>query len=138
MRVYMSHSIRGKLGNAATPASLQENCLAAIETGEEIRKACPWANIYIPAEHEDFVQKAYDKKYMTEKQILEIDCDIIAECDILIVYVPAGDELQGGRKVEHDFAVNECMLLGTFAYPDDIIDWLTELHDYDRHYGGEG
>ena len=137
MRVYMSHSIRGKLGNNATPASLQENCLAAIEIGEEIRKACPWADIYIPAEHEDFVQKAYDKKYMTEEQILEIDCDIIAECDMLVIYVPAGDKLQGGRLVEHDFGINECMAIGLFKTPKDAIDFLTEHHEYDLHYGGE-
>ena len=138
MRTYFSHSIRGKLGNACTPASLKENCLAAIEIGEEIRKACPWADIYIPAEHEDFVQKAYDKKYMTEKQILDVDCDIVSECDNIIIFVPVNDELQGGRLIEHDHAINECMHGCVFSHPVEAIDWLTELHDYDKHYGGKG
>ena len=138
MRVYLSHAIRGKAGNDCTPVILGGNCLAAIEIGNKIRAACPWADIYIPAEHEDFVQKAYDKKYITERQILDVDCEILSECDNIVILVPVGDELQGGRLVEHDFAINECMHVCLFSDPAEAIDWLTELHDYDRHYGGEG
>ena len=136
MEVYLSHSIRGKLGNDSTPESLNKNCLAAIEVGNKIRLECPWANIYIPAEHESFVQKAYNKGYMTERQILDVDCDIIAEHDILIIYVPEGDELQGGRLVEYNFAINECMAIGLFKTTTEAIDFLTEQHEYDLHYGG--
>lgn len=139
MRVYLSHSIRGKAGNDCTPKGLRENCLAAIEIGNEIRAACPWADIYIPAEHEDFVQKAYDKKYLTEKQILDVDCDIVAEQDVIIIYTPDGyDSLQGGRLVEHDFAINECMPIGLFITVPEAVAFLTEWHEYDLHYGGEG
>ena len=138
MEVYLSHSIRGKLGNDSTPESLNKNCLAAIEVGNKIRLECPWANIYIPAEHESFIQKALDKKYITEKQILDVDCDIVAEQDILIIYVPESDELQGGRLVEHDLASNECMPLGLFKTAKEAIRFLTERHEYDLHYGGEG
>ncbi len=138
MEIYLSHSIRGKLGSDSTPESLNKNCLAAIEVGNKIRTECPWASIYIPAEHESFVQKAYNKGYMTERQILDVDCDIIAEHDILIIYVPEGDELQGGRLVEHDFASNECMAIGLFKTTTEAIDFLTERHEYSLHYGGEG
>ncbi len=138
MKVYLSHSIRGKLGSDSTPESLNENCFAAIEVGNKIRLECPWADIYIPAEHESFVQKAYDKDYMTERQILDVDCDIIAEHDILIIYVPEGDELQGGRLVEHDFAINEYIPLGLFKTAKEAIGFLSERHEYDLHYGGEG
>ncbi|KKL09550.1 hypothetical protein LCGC14_2564720, partial [marine sediment metagenome] len=120
------------------PPILRENCLVAIEIGNKIRAACPWANIYIPAEHEDFVQKAYNKKYITEKQILEIDCDIIAEQDVIIIFTPDGyGSLQGGRLVEHDFAINECMPISLFITVSEAIDFLTEHHEYDLHYGGE-
>lgn len=135
MRVYLSHAIRGKSGSECTPISLKENCRAAIEIGNKIRDACPWADVYIPAEHEGFVQKAYDKRYLTEKQILDIDCDIVAECDIIIIYVPEGDELQGGRLVEHDFAINECMPVGLFSEASDAVEFLTERYEYDAHYG---
>ena len=138
MKVYLSHPIRGKLGSDSTPESLNKNCLAAIEVGDKIRQACPWADIYIPAEHESFVQKAYDKDYMTERQILDVDCDIIAEHDILIIYVPEGDELQGGRLVEHDFAINEYMPLGLFKTAKEAVEFLTMVHEYDLHYEEEG
>ena len=137
MEVYLSHSIRGKLGSDSTPESLNENCFVAIEVGNKIRLGCPWANIYIPAEHEDFVQKALGKKYMTEKQVLDVDCDIIAEHEVLIIYVPEGDELQGGRLVEHDFAINEGMPIGLFKTAKEAIDFLTERYHYSRHHGGE-
>ena len=138
MKIYLSHSIRGKLGNDSTPESLNKNCLAAIEVGNKIRLECPWASIYIPAEHESFIQKAYNKGYMTERQILDVDCDIIAEQDILIIYVPEGDELQGGRLVEHDFAINEGMPIGLFKTAKEAVEFLTERHEYDLHYGGGG
>lgn len=136
MKVYFSHAIRGKLGKDSTPVSLDENCFMAIEVANKIRAACPWAELYVPAEHEDFILKAFDKKYMTEKQVLDVDCDIIAECDIIIIYVPDGDELQGGRLVEHDFAINECMPVGLFKTITEAVEFLTERHEYDRHYGG--
>ena len=137
MRVYFSHSIRGKLG-AACPLDQQvENCETAIGMANEIRRSCPEFELYVPAEHEDFVQKAYDKKYLTEKQILDIDCDIIDECDNIIIFVPAGDELQGGRLIEHDHAINECMHVCVFKEAREAIDWLKELYNYDCHHGVE-
>ena len=138
MKTYFSHSIRGKLGADCLPVTLRENCEIAIEIANKIRAACPWTKLYVPAEHENFVQRAYDKKYMTEKQILDVDCEILSEQDNTVIFVPEGDELQGGRKVEHDFAINECMHICLFSDPTEAIDWLTELHEYDLHYGGKG
>ena len=138
MKTYLSHAIRGKLSNKCPTAQIKENCKVAIEVATIIRARCSWLDLYVPAEHENFVQKAYNKKYMTERQILDIDCEIVSECDNLIIFVPKGDELQGGRKVEHDFAINECMPICLFSGPVEAIDWLTELHEFDLHYGGEG
>ncbi len=138
MKTYLSHAIRGKLSNKCPAVQLKENCEIAKEVAGVIREACPWLDLYVPAEHEDFVQKAYDKKYVTEKQILDVDCEILSECDNIIIFVPAGDELQGGRLVEHDFAIDLCMHVCLFSDPVEAIDWLTELYDYDKHYGGEG
>ena len=139
MKVYFSHSIRGKLGADCPPVTLRENCEIAIEIANKIRAACPWAELYVPAEHEEFVQRTYDKKYMTEKQILDVDCDIIAEQDVIIIFIPDGyDSLQGGRLVEHDFAINECLPVGLFITASEAVTFLTERHEYDLHYGGAG
>ena len=138
MKSYLSHAIRGRAGNKCPAQQLKENLERAIEIANQIREACPWLDLYVPAEHEDFVKKAFDKKYITEKQILDVDCDILDECDNIIIFIPKGDELQGGRLVEHDYAIDNCMPLGTFSQVDDAVRLLTEQHEYDLHYGGAG
>ncbi len=126
MRVYLSHSIRGKKGNAATNAEMKECCDAAIAVGEQIRTAIPSLDLYIPGEHEEFVQIAFKKKYITEKHILDVDCTIIDGCDIVIVYVPSDDELQGGRKIEYDHATRTCKPVFVFSElgVEDVVEYL--------------
>lgn len=136
-RAYLSHAIRGKQGEGCTSDTQKKYCAAAIKLGNEIREACPWLDLYIPAEHENFVGKAYDKKYLDIPQILEIDCEIVKDCGVIVIYVPEGNELQGGRLVEHDFAINECMPVGLIKDAADAIEFLTERYEYSRHYGGD-
>ena len=136
MKAYLSHAIRGKLSNKCSAQQLKENCERAIEIANQIREACPWLDLYVPAEHEDFVKKAYDKKYITEKQILDIDCEILLERDNIIIFIPEGDKLQGGRLVEHDFAIDQCMPLGTFSQVNGAVEFLTERYEYDLSFGG--
>ncbi len=136
-RAYLSHAIRGKEGENCLADTQKKYCDAAIALGNKIRAACPWLDLYIPAEHEDFVQKAYNRRYLNVPQILDIDCDIVKDCGLIIVYVPKGDELQGGRLVEHDFAINECMPVALFQNALEAIEFLTERYEYSRHYGGD-
>ncbi len=126
-RVYFSHSIRGKLGSTC-PIEIQEkNCAAAIEIANEIRWSCPEFDIYVPAEHEEFIMISQDLKYLTEKQILEIDCVIVDRCDITIVYVPEGDKLQGGRKIEFDHVRNTGKPVIVYATAEEAVDFLRSL-----------
>ena len=136
-RAYLSHAIRGKEGKDCTDYQQKKYCDAAIELAKQIRAACPWLDLYVPAEHEDFVKIAHAKKYITEQQLLDVDCDIVKDCGFLIIFVPEGDELQGGRLVEHDFAINECMPVGLVKDATDAIKFLTEAYEYSRHYGGD-
>ena len=126
-RVYFSHSIRGKLGADCPIETQEENCAAAIEVTNEIRLACPEFDIYVPAENEEFVQIAFNMMYLTEKQILDVDCVIVDNCDIVLVYVPEGDELQGGRLVEYTHAkgINKPVLV--YATAEAAIVWLKGL-----------
>ena len=104
IKIYVSHSIRGKYGNNATHAQMKENCDTIIEIVKRLRKTFSKVDFYVPAESEPFVQRAFDKKYMDEKQILDVDCSIIDSCDAVIMYIPEDDELQGGRLVENDYS----------------------------------
>jgi hypothetical protein len=113
------------------------NCQAAKDMANVIRAACPWLDLYIPAEHEDFVGITYHEKYLTEGQILEIDCKIIDKCDLgTVIYIPEGDELQGGRLIEHDHAINNCLPVCLFDTAKQAIEHLTELYEYNK--GGSG
>ncbi len=106
MKVYLSHSIRGLKGDAATVDDQIIACDAAVAIGEQIIGSIPTLKLYVPGgPSEEFVGIAYRKKYLTEKQILDIDCTIIDGCEAVIVYVPLGDYLQGGRWVEYNHAV---------------------------------
>jgi len=104
IRAYVSHSIRGKHGNKATNKQMEENNKKAIDFGELLNKEFPNIDFYVPAEHDELVLIAYRKGYMTEKQILDVDCDIISRCNFLIVFAP-DDYISKGMQIEIDHAV---------------------------------
>ncbi len=70
------------------------------------------------------MQVAYDIGYLVEEEILEIDCLIIDGCDAVIVFVPDGDELQGGRKVEYNHAVKCSIPVLVYHRAGEAIEWL--------------
>lgn len=105
MKVYFSHAMRGKPDHAVNSAKHGDNCTIAKDLAKRFRKEFPKLELYVPAESEPFVGAAYKKGYLDIDQILELDCIIVDQCDVVIVYVPEGDELQGGRKFEYDHAV---------------------------------
>lgn len=128
IRFYVSHSIRGSAGKNATPIQMKANCDAIIVLVKQLREVIPVADFYIPAEHEDFVLHAYRSGYLTEKQILDVDCQIISDtCDAVIVYVPEGDTLQGGREIEFDYAIEHGIPVYVFHYTHQAISWITHL-----------
>lgn len=128
MRFYVSHSIRGSAGKNATPTQMQANCDTIIAIVKQLRGAIPVADFYVPAESEPFVIRAYREKYITEVQILDIDCKIIKEiCDAVIVYVPKEDYLQGGRLVEFNFAEDNNIPVFLFQNIHEAISWIAHL-----------
>lgn len=128
IRFYISHSIRGKYGNNATNTQMKENCDAIKMIAIQLQNTFPLVDFYVPAHHEDFVQNAYASGYITERQILDVDCMIITQtCDAVIIYVPEGDELQGGRKIEYDHAVKLCIPVVIFHKTQQAIEWLTHF-----------
>lgn len=99
MKAYVSHSIRGPKGAEATHAEMMANNAKAIAFAARLREACPGLDLYVPGEHDLFVMLAYTNGYITEDQILNVDKQILAKQDMLIVYSPDG-YLGGGVGVE--------------------------------------
>jgi len=104
IRAYIAHSIRGRYGTAATNEQMESNNKKAMGFGKQLASEFPNMNFYIPANHDEFVLIAYQKKYLTEQQILSVDCNIISRCNFLVIFAP-DDYISKGMQVEIDHAV---------------------------------
>ena len=104
IKVYVSHSIRGKKGNDATDEDMQHNVTLAIMFGQTLRRKFPRVDFYVPGDHEfPPIGNLLRKKYITVEQILEIDCDIVRQCAFVIAYAP-DSYLSRGMKKEIEYA----------------------------------
>lgn len=108
MKIYLSHAIMGVKGTNALEEYIQENLQKAINLAVMLRAVYPDVQFYVPAEHEDFVNRTYKKGYLTIDQILDIDCDIIATCDAVLFYNHEG-VLSNGMKKELKFTQENCI-----------------------------
>ena len=124
MRCYFSHPIRGKAGPNASHDVLVENCAEAIRVADFLRAEFPKLVLYVPAENETFVQIAYDSGHLSEKQILDIDCKIIDNCDGVLVYVPDDEPLQGGRLIEYNHAIRTNKPVHIVDTEKEAVGWL--------------
>jgi hypothetical protein len=106
MRAYLSHPIRGKLGNKASDKVIQLNSIAAKSMAVKLRNKFNNLNIYVPAEHDEFIQIAWRKGYMSDTRILDVDCDIVSRCDLNLVYSPDG-HISSGMATEINRAKEE-------------------------------
>ena len=132
-KVYFSHSIRGKKGADCTLAEQKINCSTAIAMAGKIRAACPWLDLYVPAENEEFVAAAFAGGYLENREILEVDCLIANNySDAMVLFIPEGDELQGGRLYEFNHAIHNCIPTHQFSRASKAIAFLTELYEYQQ------
>lgn len=103
IRVYISHSIRGKHGKNATKKQMAVNNEKAKLFYYSLKRFYPTLDFYCPGEHDEFVLIAYEKGFLTEEQILSVDCEIILSCNLLLNYSP-DRYISRGMKVENDYA----------------------------------
>lgn len=61
----------------------------------------PKFKLYVPANHEVFIQSAYKSKFLTKEQIFFINCKIIETCNLLILF---GDCVKFGDNKEIEYA----------------------------------
>ena len=109
-RVYLSHPIMGINGSSATQEEINKNIEIAKEVGRELQAyAIDWEKmdgfppiyIYVPADHDEFIQIAYQKGYITITEILDCDCEIINKCQLVIMY---GTYYSSGMQIEFNYA----------------------------------
>jgi hypothetical protein len=103
MRVYCSHPIRGAKGKDATIEDMRANNAKAVKLAAHWKDVLSKAfgkrvDVYVPGEHDEFVALAHNEGYITERQILAIDCKILDTCDLLLVLNEDG--ISCGMQVE--------------------------------------
>ena len=103
IRAYASHPIRGKKGKEALPETMEANNRKAIRWGKKL-----WVHfgsdlvMYIPGASGRWAEIGMAKGYLTIDQILDIDCEIVAESDVVLVFDWEG--ISGGMAREIDKA----------------------------------
>lgn len=102
-RAYFSHSIRGRLGTDATPESMKANNGRAHEAAVLVRCVFPEISLYVPGEHDILISILYQDGRLKEEDILWGDCQIINDCDILLVWSP-DQYISTGMGIEIEFA----------------------------------
>jgi len=102
--VYFSHYIRGPKGHEATDSEIEYNMAQAILVADQLRHLFPQLDMYVPAEHEDFIGIAYADGLLTEQQLLDVDCKILEQKDCALFYAPDNYIMSRGMKVEFDYA----------------------------------
>jgi len=62
----------------------------------------PKFRLYVPADHEVFIQSAYKSKFITKEQILSINHKIIETCDLLISFgnTTTSEELDYAKQIK--------------------------------------
>lgn len=103
IKAYLSHPIMGIKKEQSTETEIAFAVIKAKRIANILRVVFPKLDIYCPAEHEEFVHKTYLTKKLSIEDILEIDCQILKECDLLLVY-NYERMFSKGMKVEYKFA----------------------------------
>jgi len=75
-------------GKDATHETMVENNRKAVAFVAELKIAFPNIEFYCPGEHDEFVINAYEMGYVTETQILDVDCKILDSRNLLLNYIP--------------------------------------------------
>jgi hypothetical protein len=134
IKAYFSHPIRGPLKDKATPIDMKRNCDAAVALAERIRTYMEvnyreaGFELYVPAEHEAFVNRAWKNLMLTVDDILEIDCQIIREeyKDVLLVFAPFGPPVEGCN-TEVECALRNGIAVVIF---EDFVDFKDAIEKY--------
>ena len=105
IKLYLSHPIRGdnsqKMSENNKAAIVGANFLRTFFKAIMLKENLPLIELYVPAEHEEFIWLAYQKQFLTLEQILAVDCEILRNTDALLYW---SRTKSNGMKVEKKFA----------------------------------
>ena len=107
IKIYLSHPI-----TADSKDNKLKNCKRACKFADQVTLGTSHdVEVYVPgASTETFVEKALALNVLTVDQVLQVDCGIIDDCDMVIFLTPEGI-LSPGMKVEFKHAVDKPFLV---------------------------
>ena len=121
-KCYLSHPIQGVHRNVSEVErnkNMQYNNTVALAAGAAIRICCPHIDLYVPAEHEDFIVLAWKLGYLYEGPILDVDCGLIAQCDA-VLFLNHQRTYSHGMRIEAEKAASLGLYKYTFTSLDQI------------------
>lgn len=132
VKTYLSHSMRGRKGNAATSEEIDENCKRAGKIAKQIQYEFPELELYDPTQHERFAKKIWESKKLEKKlglstiinMILDADCEIVKECDLLLVLTDEDGFISDGVQREIDAADKVKIRKIIFSEVNNLIEFL--------------
>ena len=128
--IYVSHSIRGKLGDKATRETMQENNQAAMDFSHWLHEQFPDYKFYVPGEMDGYLWEHGVEPVQIVKGLLALDCSIIDISAGVLMFMP-DEYMSSGMTVEHNHAVD--MKIPVFRYNsnyitnEEIRQWLKGL-----------
>ena len=75
----------------------------------------PKSYLYVPADHELFIHRAYKDGYVTKEQIASINCKIIDECNLLINF---GNGAAVGSNLPKELSYAQQEKIAIYSMPD--------------------
>jgi hypothetical protein len=103
MKIYLSHSIRGQMGQDATTEFMAENNKKALAFLQCLKTFLPQVKWYLPGELDGFLIPRGVNLISIVEALLTLDCAIIKQSDGMVVFTP-DDYISGGMQKEIDFA----------------------------------
>ena len=98
-RVYFSAAVRGKNGDKATEEEKSKNIERGKVLAYSLQAKFPNWIIYVPHEHEIFIELGWKMGLLTSKNIMKIFCEMVSERDILVA-VEEDVAISGGVRLE--------------------------------------
>jgi hypothetical protein len=106
---------------------MKENCALAQLVITALRALLPDTEFYLPADHEEFISKAFLCGLISEKEILDIDCQIVGECDGLLAL--SNGFISNGMDIEIQYAKLRkipCFTWDIASFVTNLIGWLKD------------
>jgi len=131
---YFSHPIRGKKGDAATDEDIRLNNDIASVVARSLQTMLPGLTLYVPGDHDDVPTLLLKRGDVSIDQLLDADCTLLDQQDILVIFNPEHGLSQGMQTEVYRASDLGKPLFRLFSLADvpavasEILNWYRKEH----------